>query len=62
MSVKTSPLTLDPSANVVEKVWSASMAVLLAAVLNSLWPSQLAVHLGPGKKKSLEPVSKSTAD
>lgn len=60
VSVYCSPETVEPSPYASENVLPASLAVLLEAVLYLVWPEHVEPHLELGRKRSLEPVSKST--
>ena len=60
-SVNCSPSAVDPSPNDSENVLKRSFAVELALGSYNVWPEQSAPHPVDGKKRSLLPVSKSTA-
>ena len=61
VSEKTSPETVEPSPYLSENCWPRSLAELLLEVSYAVWPEQVSPQSLPGRKRSLEPVSKSTA-
>ena len=60
VSVYCSPETVDPSPYARENFFFASLAVLLLEGLYLVCPEQEDPQLEDGRKRSLEPVSKST--
>lgn len=60
VSVYCSPETVDPSPYDREKSFPTSFEVELELGSYVVWPEHVEPQSGPGRKRSLEPVSKST--